>query len=233
MSAATQENKKSVVDYLTSIVWDGTPRLERWLIDCAGAEDTPYVRAVSRSMLVAAVRRVRTPGCAFDQLPVLSGPQGSGKSSALRMLAVDDDWFTDDLPLHDADVRRIIEATTGKWIVEAGELKSLLRESEESDDEDVDPSMTLKAFLSCTHDEARMAYAGEMSRVPRQFVVVGTTCELDYLTDATGNRRILPVPVQRFDLDRLRAVRDQLWAEAVVAEATGESIRLADVKVPS
>lgn len=237
MSEVTQEHKKSVTDYLTTLDWDGIPRLDRWLIDCAGAEDTSYVRAVSRAMLVAAVRRARSPGCPFDQLPVLSGPQGSCKSSALRVLAVDDAWFTDDLPLRDADTRRILEATAGKWIVEASELKSLLeRDADDEEDRELAPRRrpaAFKAFLSRTHDEARMAYAREVSRVPRQFMVVGTTCELDYLTEATGNRRILPVTIQHFDLDRLRAMRDQLWAEAVVAEATGEPIRLADVKASS
>lgn len=78
-----------------------------------------------------------------------------------------------------------------------------------------------------------MPYQRERTRVPRPFVVVGTTGVSDYLVAATGNRRILPVHVVRFDLDRLRAVRDQLWAEAAVAEATGEPIHLPDVTAPS
>jgi predicted P-loop ATPase len=242
MSAVTQETK-SVTDYLTAIVWDGTPRIDRWLVNCAGAEDTPYVRAVSRMMLVAAVRRARDPGCRFDQLPVLAGPQGCGKSAALRVLAIEDAWFSDVLPLSD-DMRHIIEATEGKWIVEASELESLLRgpaaqkddaaddedaadaadAEEDGDDEDV--VNRLKVFLSRTHDEARMAYQQERTCVPRAFVVVGTTGQVDYLQDTVGNRRIVPVHVQRFDLDRLRLMRDQLWAEAAIAEAGSESIWL-------
>lgn len=234
--ASTQESTKSVIDYLGSLIWDGVPRLDRWLIDYAAAEDSPYVRSASRSMLVAAVRRARKPGCRFDQMPVLDGPQGCGKSAALRVLAVKDEWFTDFVPLTDGDMRRIMEATQGKWIVEASELEGLLRgpgETEEEEEEEADPppAAALKAFLSRTHDEARMAYAKEVSRVPRHFVVVGTTAATPYLDDATGNRRIWPIRVGRFDLDRLAAVRDQLWAEAAVAEALGESIDLAATSV--
>ncbi len=205
-----------VRDYLGSLAWDQEPRIERWLIDYGGAPDTPYVRAVSRIVLVAACRRIRQPGAKYDEMLILESPQGTNKSSALRALAFNDDWFTDDLPLG-SDTRRFIEATAGKWIVEAGELKGMGRG-------DV---AALKACLSRQRDEARAAYGHKNTRVARQFVPIGTTNETEgYLRDATGNRRFWPVPVQRFDLDRLRADRDQIWAEASEAEALGESIRL-------
>jgi predicted P-loop ATPase len=249
MSATAQETKTSVTDYLAALAWDGTPRLDRWLVDLAGADDTAYVRSASRAMLVAAVRRARHPGCRFDQMPVLAGPQGSCKSSALRLLAVEDAWFTDLVPLTERDMRAVLEATAGKWIVEASELESLLgvktlaegddddeeadAGDEDDDEEDEGPSAAaLKAFLSRTHDEARMAYARERSRVPRQFVVVGTTAAEPYLSDSSGNRRIWPIHVAKFDLERLKEIRDQLWAEAATAEAAGESIDLA-MQTPS
>jgi predicted P-loop ATPase len=221
----------SVTDYLGALIWDGVPRIDRWLIDYAAAEDSSYVRAASRAMLVAAVRRARLPGCKCDQMPVLEGPQGCGKSAALRLLAVKGEWFSD-VPLTDSDTRRIIEATQGKWIVEASELTQLLERA--ADDEEMRkiaperrPTLDLKAFLSRTHDEARMAYAREVSRVPRPFVMVGTTSVSPYLADAAGARRIWPIRVGYFDLPRLAGIRDQLWAEAAIAEAGGESIDLA------
>lgn len=205
-----------VREYLRSLAWDQEPRIERWLIDYAGAPDTPYVRAVSRIVMVAAVRRIRKPGSKYDEMLILESPQGTDKSSALRALASHDDWFTDDLPLG-SDTRRFMESTAGKWIVEAGELKGMGRS-------DV---AALKACLSRQRDEARMAYGHKNVRVARQFVIIGTTNETEgYLRDATGNRRFWPVRVQRFNLERLRADRDQLWAEAAEAEALGESIRL-------
>jgi predicted P-loop ATPase len=152
---------------------------------------------------------------------ILESPlQGTDKSSGLRALAFNDDWFTDDLPLG-SDTRRFMEATAGKWLVEAGELKGMGRG-------DV---AALKACLSRQRDEARMAYGHKNARVARQFVIIGTTNETEgYLRDATGNRRFWPVRIQRFDLARLRADRDQLWAEAAEAEALGESISLEAAK---
>jgi len=213
---ARRQRYHPVREYLASLAWDQEPRIERWLIDYAGAPDTPYVRAVSRIVLVAACRRIRKPGAKYDEMLILESPQGTDKSSGLRALAFHEDWFTDDLPLG-SDTRRFMEATAGKWLVEAGELKGMGRS-------DV---AALKACLSRQRDEARMAYGHKNMRVARQFVIIGTTNETEgYLRDSTGNRRFWPVRVQRFDLDRLRADRDQLWAEAAEAEALGESIRL-------
>jgi hypothetical protein len=81
-----------VCDYLAGLVWDGVERIDTWLVTYAGAKDTPYTRAVGRLMLLAAVRRVRQPGCKFDELPVLESPtQGTDKSTAIAILAVKDD----------------------------------------------------------------------------------------------------------------------------------------------
>ena len=215
-NVARQNRYHPVRDYLSSLAWDQQPRIERWLIDYAGAPDTPYVRAVSRIVLVAACRRIRKPGSKYDEMLILESPQGTDKSSGLRALACYDEWFTDDLPLG-SDTRRFLESTAGKWIVEAGELKGMGRS-------DIN---ALKACLSRQYDEARMAYGHKNTRVARQFVIIGTTNETDnYLRDATGNRRFWPVRIQRFDLAKLRADRDQLWAEASEADRLGESIRL-------
>jgi predicted P-loop ATPase len=110
-----------------------------------------------------------------------------------------------------------MEATAGKWIVEAGELGRL----------EPSAAAALKAYLSRTHDEARPAYQREVTRSPRQFVIVGTTCASEYLSETAGNRRIVPISVRHFDLAKLAEIRDQLWAEAAIAEATGEDIYIA------
>ena len=204
-----------VCDYLNKLKWDRRPRMDRWLIEHAGAKDTPYTRAVSRLVLVAAVRRVRQPGAKFDEMLVLESDQGTNKSSALRVMAVNEDWFSDDLPLS-AKGKEIIEQLSGKWIVEAGELRGMRKG-------DID---ALKAMLSRQVDRARMAYGRMTSEYRRQCVIIGTTNNEQYLKDHTGNRRFWPIKVDEFDLDALRLERDQLWAEAAVAEAAGESIRL-------
>jgi hypothetical protein len=206
-----------VRDYLDSLTWDGKPRLDRWLIDYAGAEDSDFVRAVSPLPLLAAVRRVRRPGAKFDEMLILEGPQGVGeKSSAIAALCPDPDWFSDDLPCG-ADAKVVIERTVGKWLIEAGELAGMSKTDVRK----------MKAFLSREKDEARLSYGRIKHSRERQFVLIGTTNDDEYLRDWTGNRRYWPVRIAKFDLDRLRADRDQLWAEAAAREAAGESIRLA------
>jgi len=212
---ARRSPRHPVCEYLDEQEWDGTHRLDRWLVEYMGAEDTAYVRAVGAIVLVAAVRRVRQPGCKFDEMLVLEGPQGRGKSTALSILAGHEDWFSDDLPLG-ADTKRFIEATAGRWIVEAGELKGMRKSEVEA----------IKSLLSRRVDRARLAYGRTTTEIPRQFVIVGTTNSERYLRDNTGNRRFWPVRTRDIDLKGIRRDRDQLWAEAAQREAQGAAIRL-------
>jgi hypothetical protein len=205
-----------VRDYLAALTWDGTPRLDTWLHDYGGAPDTEYTRAVGALMLIAAVRRVRRPGVKFDEMAVFESAQGTNKSSALTILAVKPEWFSDNLPLN-ADDKRVIEVLTGKWIVEAGELKGMRKGEIEH----------VKALLSRPIDRARLAYDRMPVERPRQCVFFGTTNAHQYLRDPSGNRRFWPVKIKVFDLKALKRDRDQLWAEAAAREADGESIRLA------
>lgn len=214
-----------VHDYLDRLVWDRTPRINTWLRDYGGAvdsvsdssEDPSYLEAVSAIFLIAAVRRVRVPGCKFDESPVIESPQGKDKSNALRALCPDDSWFSDDLPLG-ASAKEIIERTAGKWIIEASELQGYSNAQVEH----------LKGMLARQIDgPVRLAYGHFSVEVPRQFVIVGTTNKLtEYLRDSTGNRRFWPVRIAQFDVAALTHDRDQLWAEAAYREAQGESIRL-------
>jgi predicted P-loop ATPase len=212
---ARREVRNPVVEYLQSLQWDGKQRIDTWLATYLGAAETPYSRAVGRLWLIAAVRRAMQPGCKFDEMLVLESEQGKDKSTALKTLAVRDDWFTDDLVLG-ADTQKQVEQTNGKWIVEAGELKGMRGRQVEF----------LKSYLSRQTDRTRMAYGRLTREYPRRFVIAGTTNNDSYLQDNTGNRRFWPVKTHKIDLKALRADRDQLWAEAAQAEAQGESIRL-------
>jgi predicted P-loop ATPase len=207
-----------VRDYLDRLEWDGVRRLDAWLVTYGGAEPSAYVHAVGALALIAAVRRVRQPGCKFDELLVLESGQGTLKSSALRTLCPEESWFSDDLPLG-VDSKHVIERTAGKWIVEAAEMHGNRgREAEQ-----------LKTFLSRQVDgPVRLAYGRLPTSVPRQFVMIGTTnASAAYLKDSTGARRFWPVRVRRFDIDALARDLAQIWAEAATREAAGESIRLA------
>jgi predicted P-loop ATPase len=214
--AAGRNKFHPVCDYLDGLKWDGEKRLDRWLVTYGGAEDADYVRAVGALTLVAAVRRVRKPGCKFDEMLIFEMPtQGKDKSTAIQVLAVREDWFSDDLPLN-SDGKRVIEQTRGKWIVEASELSGMRKSDVEH----------LKAMLSRTSDRARLSYDRLTTDRRRQFIIIGTTNATYYLRDTTGNRRFWPVAVTGFKLDDLARDRDQLWAEAAAREATGASIRL-------
>lgn len=221
--AARQNWFHPVRDYFGTLKWDGMRRIDKWLITYGGAEDSDYTRAVGEIVLIAAVRRIESPGIKFDEMLVLEGPQGVGqKSSALAALCPDPSWFSDDLPLN-SDSKQVIERTSGKWLVEAGELSGMYRKEVEH----------LKAFLSRSVDRARLSYDKVTTERARHFVVIGTTNSDAYLKDSTGNRRFWPVRISGFDLDALARDRDQIWAEAVEREAAGASIRLDPALWPS
>ncbi len=205
-----------VKEYLDGLTWDGVLRLDSWLIDAADAADTPYVRAISAIMLIAAVKRIRKPGCKYDEMVVWESEQGSLKSSACAALCPDPAWFSDDLPLN-LKSQQLIETTLGKWIIEASDLAGKRRTEIEQ----------LKAMLSRQVDgPARMAYAHFAVERPRHFIIIGTTNSKVWLVDPTGGRRFWPMPVGKFDVEWIKTNRDQLWAEASAREAAGESIRL-------
>jgi hypothetical protein len=207
-----------VKDYLRGLKWDKVSRIDSWLIECGEAEDTEYVREVSKLILIGACRRIMQPGAKFDEMPVIKSPkQGTYKSTALRLLAVKDDWFCDNFSL-DQDSKTLIELTMGKWIVEISELKGLSRGASDH----------VKALLSRRFDRSRLAYGRITEERPRQFVFIGTTNETEFLRDETGNRRFWPVEIVKVDVQKLRAMRDQLWAEAFQLEQSGYVVKMDD-----
>ncbi|MFT3987969.1 VapE domain-containing protein [Aestuariivirga sp.] len=201
-------------DYLDNLVWDGVERIGSWLTTYLGAPNAEFVRAVGKIMLVAAVRRVRRPGIKFDTIIVLEGTQGSGKSTALRLLAGDENFSDQDILTLDAKAQ--VEAMAGVWIYELCELEGLHRAE----------SNKVKAFASRAVDRARPSYGRYREDSPRQNIFVGTTNDDKYLRDLTGNRRFWPVKAGNIDLGAIARDRDQLWAEAAYLEAKGESINL-------
>ena len=211
ISLALDNQFDPVRDYLDGLQWDGVARLDTWLIDHLGVADTSLNRAIGRKMLIAAVRRVREPGCKFDHIVVLEGEQGSGRSTALKILAGGEGYFSDAevIALWPKDRQ---EQVQGVWIYELAELAGYGK---------VDVNQ-FKNFVSQTVDRARPAYGRNRIDRPRRCIFVATTNDDNYLRDHTGNRRYWPVklpPGFRIDLARLRAERDQLWAEASLAEA--------------
>jgi predicted P-loop ATPase len=198
-----------VREYLEGLTWDRVPRLEQWLADFFGAPDTPYTRLVGRLWLVGLVKRAFEPGCKFDYMPILEGPQGKGKSTALEILA--HPWFGNtDFVMGDKDSMAVMQ---GKWLYEIAELDSFNKAD----------TTRVKSFVTRQFDEFRPAYGRRVLKIPRRVVLVGTTNQFEYFKDATGNRRFWPIKVlEQIELDGLRAMRDQLLAEAVEHYRAGE-----------
>ena len=194
-----------ILDYFAGLPpRDEVKRLDTWMITVFGAEDSPYTRAVGRLSLIAAVCRVRFPGCKFDTAPVLIGLQGVAKSTALRVLAVKDEWFTDQ-PILAQRSQTQMELMEGGWIYEIADLDGMRRAE----------TTYIKAFMSRQFDKSRMAYRHLTEERGRQCVFFATTNDAKFLKDETGNRRWWPIATQGMaNVAWLRENRDQIWAEA-------------------
>ena len=199
--------------------WDKVPRVDTLLVDYLGAGDTAYIRAVTRKTLCAAISRVLRPGCKFDSMLVLNGPQGVGKSTLIAKLA--GEWFSDSLNLGDTKDKTAAEKLQGYWILEIGELAGLKKAEVE----------TLRSFLSRQNDIYRAAFGKRATPHLRQCVFFGTTnAESGYLRDTTGNRRFWPVKTpgsgkkQSWNLTHEEIL--QIWAEALVYVRQGEKLYL-------
>jgi len=197
-----------VREYLGKLEWDRVPRLETWLTDVMGVQFSDYTAKVGKRWMLSAIARVMKPGCKADSVMILEGAQGAGKSTAMSILG--GVWFMDTpFALGDKDG---FQAIRGKWIVELGELDSFNKAE----------STKAKQFFSASTDTYRESYGRRTNDVPRQCVFVGTTNQDEYLKDATGNRRYWPVACTKVDLEKLREIRDQLWAEAVFCFKAGD-----------
>jgi hypothetical protein len=205
-----------VIDYLESCQkkWDGKKRLGRWVIDYLGAKDTPLNREFGRLMLIAAVRRARCPGTKFDQIVVWEGKEGTGKSTAIKILAGEDN-FSDQNILAAGDKEQQ-EAFCGVWLHEIAELAGMRRTDVER----------IKQFASRTEDRARPAYGRIRVDMKRRGIFIATTNESIYLKSDTGNRRFWPIGTGHILTWKLLQDRDQLWGEAAQYEAEGVSIEL-------
>lgn len=219
VAVASMRRFHPVRDWLADLRWDNVKRLDDWLHKTFGVPQTAYTDELSRCVLIAAVRRARRPGVKFDNMLILEGPQGAGKSSALRIL-FGEQWFTDSLPAALGSKDAAI-GLQGVWCVEFGEIEQIIRAELE----------TIKAFLSRASDRLRVPYEAQPTKMPRQCVLIGTTNETDYLRDPSGNRRFWPIWCEKVDLEWLTENREQLWAEAAHRESLGDEHWFIDSQV--
>lgn len=212
---ASRNKFHEIRDYLDGLFWDGKPRLDSWLSIHLGATGpSEYLAAVGRKTLIAMVGRILRPGCKFDHVLILEGPQGCGKSTAVKVLA--DPWFSDNnIVIGNKDTEIGMRSI---WVIELGELSAMRK---------VDVNQ-LKQFISRSEDRIRLPYGKRAETFPRQCVFIGTTNSSLYLRDLTGNRRFWPVKVKQCDYRKLEDERDQLFAEAVIAWENREKLYLED-----
>lgn len=218
------EKKKfhPIIDYIKSLTWDGTPRVDTLLIDYFGAEDNVYTRAAIRKMLCAAIARVFEPGIKFDLALILVGEQGTYKSTFVKKLGKS--WFSDTFIT--VQGKESFEQIQGAWIVEMAELSGLKKAEVE----------TIKQYISKQEDSFRPAYGRVVETYKRQCVFFGTTNSKDFLKDPTGNRRFAPVDVRRDHVTKSVANDmtpddvDQIWAEAYQLYLAGEKLYFDDAE---
>ncbi|MBY6879676.1 hypothetical protein EXN65_19755 [Clostridium botulinum] len=207
-----------IKEYLNNLQWDGKERINTLLIDYLGAEDSNYVKTVTRKTLVGAVARIFIPGIKFDTMLVLSGPQGIGKSTIIKKLGKD--WYSDSLTT--VSGKEAYEQLQGFWLIEMGEMTATKKADIEA----------TKHFLSKQEDIYRVAYGRRTSRFPRQCIFIGTTNDKEFLRDKTGSRRFWPVDVgiQKHNKYVWSDLTDyeinQIWAEAMELWKNKEPLNL-------
>ena len=208
-----------IQDVLNGLVWDGTPRIRSCLHHFLGADESDYVEEMLKHFLLGAIRRVFRPGSKYEEMLCLVGGQGAGKSSFFRLLAIRDEWFSDDLKKLDDD--RVFLKLQGHWIIEMSEM--LATSSAKSIEE-------IRSFISRQKETYRTPYEAQPKDRLRQCVFGGSSNTLDFLPlDRAGNRRFLPIMIYPEnaevhileDEDASRAYLLQVWAEAMTIYRSG------------
>lgn len=190
--------------------WDGKKRLDTYFTDFFKT-DHPLAPWAGRFIFLGAIWRTFVPGCTLDELPLIRGAQGVGKSKFVRACLPNSpsDWFSDGLRLHDTDKAKG-EVLQSRVIVEVSEMAGIARAELQA----------LKAFLTSTDDGAsRKAYRWDPESSLRRCVFIGTTDSAQPLpSDDQGNRRFVLVDVSapgRAVEPYMEELRDLLWAEAL------------------
>ncbi len=201
---------------IESVTWDKEKRIDRFLIDVLKCEDTPYVKEVSRLIFAGGIHRIFESGCKFDSVPVFIGKQGEGKSTIVRWLAMEEEYFSEVFSIEGKDG---LEAIRGKWICELGELIAVTKSKEVE---------AVKSYLTRQSDYYRRPYEKRAQDYKRSCIFIGTTNRQQFLTDKTGNRRFLPVTVnctgeEIYDNEQyVKNYIKQCWAEAYELYQIGE-----------
>ena len=200
-------------DIIEKKPWDGTERIDKFFQEICNVEiknenDEIYYREVARMLFYGGIKRLYEPGSKFDYMLIFEGRQGTGKSTLVRLLALDDTAYSE---ITTIDGQEGIENVQGSWICEFAELLAMVRTR------DIE---AIKAFITRQYDKYRPPYARLTETIPRQSIFIGTTNDSEFLKDSTGNRRYLPVAINTnvkkfFDhIDDVKKYILECWREA-------------------
>ena len=218
LAAAQEQTFNPLIDYLESLKWDGEDRITEFLHIYAGTSQTIYTEQVGKATLIGAVKRVYEPGCQHDYMLILEGEQGTGKTQFVRILG--GEYYLDS-PIDLKNIKDTVHALQTGWIIEAAEMEFLSKYEVK----------TLRAFLTRTTDNVRLAYGRAVSKLPRHNIFIGTINpdgSGEYLNDPTGHRRFWPVATTVINLKKLQKDRDQIWAQAVQYYKDGQTNQLSE-----
>ena len=199
-----------IIDIVDDIKWDGVTRCQDFLSKWGKVEDTPYTREVSRLIFAGGINRLYRPGCKFEDVPILMGNQGCGKSTLIRYLAINDNYFGE---LKVMEGQQAIEDLSGKWIMEIPEMSAFTKAKDQE---------AIKAFVSRQRDSYRKPYDRNTTELYRRCIYIASSNDRSPLVDKTGNRRWYPVELKSngYEIfDHEQEIRDyimQCWAEARV-----------------
>ena len=206
--AAHRNSHDPLRDWMRSLQWDGTPRLHALLTDGFDVQQSDWAAIAGTKWMIGAVARLLSPGCWMDNVLVLHGDQGAGKSKGMATLVGPfHGRLTTDL--RDKDSRL---ALTSSWVLEWDELDSLRRSA----------LSATKSFITAEVDDYRPPYGRQVVKRPRHCVFYGTTNDPEFLRDATGDRRFWVVHATQSDREWLAEQREQLWGEALARYRNGE-----------
>lgn len=203
-----------LLNYLENLVWDKNERLDYWLKWGCGVDLNQYTMDVARKILCGAVARIYNPGCKFDYMMILEGDQGIGKSTLVEVLG--GDWYIN-THLAGPEKKDMVDILRTAWIVEIADLAGFSKMDIQN----------LKSFIDRKVDRVRLPYDKRSKDFPRQCILIGThnpSGENQYFKDDTGNRRYWTIECRKIDIGRMKEIRDQLFAEAVVRYKAGETL---------
>lgn len=209
LSLARTNKRSPFLDYIKRLEWDGVSRLDTWLSEYWGVENTPYTSEIGSKWLISACARLDKPGTKLDWIMIVIGPQATGKTTMPGI------FFKDSYhPLYgehnDKDFHMLLHS---HLCVGFDELDSFGKRE----------ASTLKAMITRSEDAFRPPYGATVEVFPRRFTLYGCGNRYEFLQyDPSGYRRYAVVEVgQLLDFKRLETDKDQLWAEAWDRYQTG------------